>query len=87
MVQDEAGDWWAVGTQSGAWQRFDGSSWVPGAPPGRAGQGSAAAGPIRVQGAPSEGAKARSGWAILGCGLLRRDGVVPCGGRTGLGVP
>lgn len=43
MVQDAAGTWWMVGTESGRWYRYDGTRWVPGTPPGR---GAAAAKPI-----------------------------------------
>jgi hypothetical protein len=36
MVQDSQGVWWMVGTQSGSWYRYDGSTWVPAARPGQA---------------------------------------------------
>ncbi|MDY6876999.1 MAG: hypothetical protein SWK90_12460 [Chloroflexota bacterium] len=36
MVQDEHGDWWMVGYETGEWYRHDGSDWVPERPPGRA---------------------------------------------------
>jgi hypothetical protein len=35
MVQDEHGDWWMVGYESGQWHRHDGTDWVRADPPGR----------------------------------------------------
>jgi len=34
MVQDEHGDWWMVGYESGQWHRHDGTDWVRADPPG-----------------------------------------------------
>ena len=34
MVQDERGDWWMVGYETGQWYRHDGTDWVPDQPPG-----------------------------------------------------
>jgi hypothetical protein len=36
MVQDEQGDWWMVGYETGEWYRHDGTDWVPDRPPGYA---------------------------------------------------
>jgi len=33
MVQDERGDWWMVGYETGEWYRHDGTDWVPDQPP------------------------------------------------------
>jgi hypothetical protein len=35
MVQDEKGSWWMIGSETGAWYCYDGSSWVQSNPPGR----------------------------------------------------
>ncbi len=34
MVQDEEGRWWSKSRKTGEWNYHDGSSWVPGTPPG-----------------------------------------------------
>lgn len=36
MVQDDEGNWWMVGYETGEWHRHDGSDWVRADPPGRA---------------------------------------------------
>ena len=36
MVQDEDGNWWMVGYETGEWYRHDGTDWVRADPPGRA---------------------------------------------------
>ncbi len=36
LVQDSAGVWWMVGSESGRWYKYDGAKWVPGTPPVRA---------------------------------------------------
>ncbi len=33
QFRDERGKWWMMGAQSGQWYGFDGTRWVPGAPP------------------------------------------------------
>ncbi len=33
MVQDEQGNWWMVGYETGEWYRHDGTDWVPDHPP------------------------------------------------------
>ena len=35
MVQDEEGNWWMVGYETGEWYRHDGTDWVRAEPPGR----------------------------------------------------
>jgi uncharacterized membrane protein len=35
MVQDEEGNWWMVGYETGQWHRHDGTEWVPDQPPAR----------------------------------------------------
>jgi hypothetical protein len=35
MVEDEEGNWWMVGYETGEWYRHDGTDWVPNQPPGR----------------------------------------------------
>ena len=35
MVEDEQGNWWMVGYETGEWYRHDGADWVPDQPPGR----------------------------------------------------
>jgi hypothetical protein len=35
MVQDEQGNWWMVGYETGGWYRHDGTDWVRADPPGR----------------------------------------------------
>jgi hypothetical protein len=35
MVQDEQGNWWMVGYETGQWYLHDGSGWVRADPPGR----------------------------------------------------
>jgi hypothetical protein len=39
MVEDEEGNWWMVGYETGEWYRHDGTDWVPNQPPGRAALG------------------------------------------------
>jgi hypothetical protein len=39
MVEDEGGNWWMVGYETGEWYRHDGADWVPDQPPGRAALG------------------------------------------------
>jgi hypothetical protein len=34
MIQDSQGFWWMVGSESGAWYRYDGASWMQATPPG-----------------------------------------------------
>jgi len=34
MLQDEAGDWWVIGYETGQWYRHDGTDWVRADPPG-----------------------------------------------------
>ena len=35
MLQDEAGEWWVIGYETGQWYRHDGTDWVRADPPGR----------------------------------------------------
>jgi hypothetical protein len=35
MVEDEEGNWWMVGYETGEWYRHDGTDWVRADPPGR----------------------------------------------------
>lgn len=35
MLQDEAGDWWVIGYETGQWYRHDGTDWVRVDPPGQ----------------------------------------------------
>lgn len=35
VIQDTAGTWWMVGTESGRWYRYDGQDWMPDMPPTR----------------------------------------------------
>jgi hypothetical protein len=34
MIQDESGDWWMIGYETGQWYRHDGQDWVRVDPPG-----------------------------------------------------
>jgi hypothetical protein len=43
MIQDEKGDWWMIGYETGQWYRNDGNDWVQAEPPGYASKLSAKA--------------------------------------------
>jgi hypothetical protein len=38
VIEDTEGTWWLVGTKSGAWYRYDGSTWIRATPRTRAGR-------------------------------------------------
>ena len=61
MLQDENGNWWMVGQQSGEWYRSEAGQWVRASPPLRGNLGAASYVPPMAQ---PERRRLR-GWAIL----------------------
>jgi hypothetical protein len=63
MVEDEQGNWWMVGYETGQWYRHDGTDWVRANPPGRVAP-RAAPQPVARPVAPAK-PKPRRFWRIV----------------------
>jgi len=61
MFQDDNGQWWMVGQQSGEWYRNEGGTWVRASPPLRGNLGAAA----YPQGTTTPGRRKTAGWGLL----------------------
>ena len=79
MVQDQDGQWWTKESETGRWMYHNGTDWIPGNPPGYAGN---------IQRGPDTGGFGRGRAQVGGVGTGVMTGGSATGGRsTGASSP
>ena len=73
MVQDQGGQWWTKESETGRWMYHNGTDWIPGNPPGYAGNS---------QGGPGTGGFGGGGAQVGGVGTGVMTGGSATGGRS-----